>query len=387
MAMLVAPASEALLIGLLGAPEPWRGAAGGALGGLALLAVFDLVSALVRIERTSPRRRLGRRFRSRKWLRRLAVAAATLLALPFLLQAYQRIALPDDPIRSGNRPRLTIVTGLPLFWDEADVIDTLGQPGHGNPTLAVLRTAFDLRAADAFSALANDPLVLVAQPRPPDAAALVALDSWVRAGGRLLILTDPALRWPSKWPHGDPRRPPLHDGLDPLIAHWSLKLEPLPSGPPAYHHIGRFRLMLADPGRLVANRPGCRIEAGGLIADCRIGSGRAILLADADLLHPLLWSGPGEIGPTRRGRTADNIAFVVHLLDRLSGEARPRAGDSVAWIHGSDSVARSISAALLAPILILSIGLALPGLGKATSSRKDSDRLIHSKEGRSKTEQ
>jgi hypothetical protein len=138
---------------------------------------------------------------------------------------------------------------------------------------------------------------------------------------------------------------------------------------------------------LVANRPGCRIEAGGLIADCRIGSGRAILLADADLLHPLLWSGPGEIGPTRRGRTADNIAFVVHLLDRLSGEARPRAGDSVAWIHGSDSVVRAISAALLAPILILSIGLALPGLGKATSSRKDSDRLIHSREHGSKTEQ
>jgi hypothetical protein len=145
--------------------------------------------------------------------------------------------------------------------------------------------------------------------------------------------------------------------------------------------------MLADPGHLVAKRPGCRIEAGGLIADCRIGSGRAILLADADLLHPLLWSGPGEIGPTRRGRTADNIAFVVHLLDRLSGKARPRAGDSVAWIHGSDSVVRAISAALLAPILILSIGLALPGLGKATSSRKDSDRLIHSREDGSKTEQ
>jgi hypothetical protein len=61
MAMLVVTASEALLIGLLGAPDPWRGAAGGALGGLALLAVFDLVSALVRIERTwAPRTRGGR---------------------------------------------------------------------------------------------------------------------------------------------------------------------------------------------------------------------------------------------------------------------------------------------------------------------------------------
>lgn len=320
-------------------------------------------------------------------LKLIALGVLTLLALPFLLQAYQRSALPDDPVPTGNQPRLTIITGLPLFWDEGNVIDSLGESGNGNPAIAALRTAFDLRAADDISGLVSERLLLLAQPRPPGPAGLVAIDSWVRAGGKLLILTDPALRWPSRWPHGDPRRPPAQDGLGPLIAHWGLRLEPLPAGPPSYRQIGRFRLMLADPGRFVAERPGCRVETDGLVAHCRIGRGQVILISDADLLHPLLWSGPGEIGPTRRGRTADNLSFIIHLLDRLSGRAGQRAGDSVAWISQSDSAATAISAALLAPILILFIGLALLRLGKATSSRKDSDRLIHSGEGRSKTEQ
>ena len=47
------------------------------------------------------------------------------------------------------------------------------------------------------------------QPQAQPAAVLVELDQWVRGGGHVLLLADPALEWPSERPFGDPLRPPL----------------------------------------------------------------------------------------------------------------------------------------------------------------------------------
>ena len=51
-------------------------------------------------------------------------------------------------------------------------------------------------------------LLLAAQPQALTAERLVALDDWVRAGGRLVLLADPSLRWESSRPLGDRFRPP-----------------------------------------------------------------------------------------------------------------------------------------------------------------------------------
>ena len=48
----------------------------------------------------------------------------------------------------------------------------------------------------------------MAHPLAQPAEDLVALDDWVRGGGRVLLLADPMLEWPSKRPLGDPLRPP-----------------------------------------------------------------------------------------------------------------------------------------------------------------------------------
>ncbi len=48
----------------------------------------------------------------------------------------------------------------------------------------------------------------MAHPLAQPAEDLVALDNWVRGGGRVLLLADPMLEWPSKRPLGDPLRPP-----------------------------------------------------------------------------------------------------------------------------------------------------------------------------------
>ena len=54
---------------------------------------------------------------------------------------------------------------------------------------------------------------------------LVELDQWVRGGGRLLLLADPMLEWPSERPLGDRLRPPPAFADTGLLAHWGLRLE------------------------------------------------------------------------------------------------------------------------------------------------------------------
>ena len=48
----------------------------------------------------------------------------------------------------------------------------------------------------------------MAHPLAQPAEALVDLDRWVRDGGRVLLLADPQLEWPSERPLGDKLRPP-----------------------------------------------------------------------------------------------------------------------------------------------------------------------------------
>ena len=45
--------------------------------------------------------------------------------------------------------------------------------------------------------------MLLAHPMAQTADALVDLDRWVRGGGRVLLLADPRLEWPSERPLGD----------------------------------------------------------------------------------------------------------------------------------------------------------------------------------------
>ena len=75
---------------------------------------------------------------------------------------------------------------------------------------------------DSFDALnvRSTPLLLLAQPRALAPAEMVKLDSWVRDGGKLLILADPALQWGSLYPLGDKRRPLFTSLLSPLFSHW-----------------------------------------------------------------------------------------------------------------------------------------------------------------------
>jgi hypothetical protein len=222
------------------------------------------------------------------------------------------------------------LSGLPLIWGEEG-----GLGGRPTAFYTALDRAYRVRPIDAATStlLRTASLLLMAQPRPPGPAALIAIDGWVRSGGRALILTDPALRWPSDLGLGDPRRAPSDDGLGPLLMHWGLGLEPTQEGKALImRHVDGRRLVMAAPGRFVVRDGQCVVTLDGLMADCAIGRGRVLLLADADLLHDLLWIGPGAAGATRAGRLADNAAFIVEQIDRLSGQAGRGQADRIDWM-------------------------------------------------------
>lgn len=123
--------------------------------------------------------------------------------------------------------------------------------------------------------------LVIAQPRPLEPAENVALDSWVRGGGHVLLFADPLLTSESRFALGDPRRPADTVLLGPILAHWGLALREgrESAGTP---------FPVAAPGELSLLGDGprdCRIEQNGLIAQCRIGKGSALIVADAALLE------------------------------------------------------------------------------------------------------
>jgi hypothetical protein len=110
----------------------------------------------------------------------------------------------------------------------------------------------------------------------------VVLDQWIRRGGRLLLLADPRLEWPSKQPLGDLTRPPPMFMDTGLLAHWGLRLD-APDQPGAEKRkLGGYTIVAASPGSL---HGACSISADELVARCRVGGGIAIVVADADLLE------------------------------------------------------------------------------------------------------
>lgn len=218
------------------------------------------------------------------------VLAGMMLASIFWL----RPALPPAPVDAASPliptappSRIAIMGSVPLFRAEtADVADRIkGGDGLGDgshPLIAALRKRHRVEPIDTLDGMALAPArhALLVQPRALSPEELVALDGFVRGGGRLLLFTDPLLTWPSGFALTDPRGPLRAGLMGPLLGHWGLVLT-LRDDPSD------------DSGRLVARAEGadeqgdrCTIETGGMIARCRIGKGAAIVVADADRIAP-----------------------------------------------------------------------------------------------------
>lgn len=188
----------------------------------------------------------------------LAIAAAA---------AWSVTQTPPDlgPRDQSEKPALLLLTSLPLLFGES-----FGLEG-GSPALTRLEQRYIVQpigVADAASLKGR--LLLMAHPRAQPAEALVELDEWVRGGGRVLLLADPRLDWPSERPLGDILRPPPAFADTGLLAHWGIRLV----APDATSSAGR----LESSGN-------CKAEDEGILVRCRIGKGQATVIADADFLN------------------------------------------------------------------------------------------------------
>ena len=256
-----------------------------------------------------------------------------LLALLLLLMSSLLAYAFTRPAPDGPKPSLGLMTTLPLQWSEGGVEADLADDAQPHPAFARLGQSYDVQPLDDVRDLAEQRMLLLAQPRAFSPAELVQLDSWVRKGGRLLILADPALQWGSLYPLGDKRRPLFTSMLSPLFTHWGLELVlPIADAEPmAIRKIGKLSIRTQTPGEwLNINRGGsarCALEEGGLLADCKIGKGRALLVADADLLDTAYWEGRGMRVLTG-GDEFGNLAWVESLLARL-GKGDSISGDFV----------------------------------------------------------
>ncbi|HEX8582872.1 MAG TPA: hypothetical protein VF680_00495 [Allosphingosinicella sp.] len=261
--------------------------------------------------------------RSGLWLALAAGAAvlALLIAWPLVRGAYQRVAgAPEPHPVVAIRPPVLLMTALPLVWGEGGAFDPQSRPVA---IYTALQREFTMKPIDALDSqsLGEAPVLLLIQPRWLAPKELVALDAWIRGGGRALILTDPTLHWPSDLPPGDIRRPPPVGLLGPLLTHWGLTL----AAGPEHELDRRFernrRLAMEAPGHFTATGRACRVTEPWF-AECRVGKGQALLLADADLVRDELWLETGS--GSGQGRTADNPLFLADLLDRLAGVNRQR---------------------------------------------------------------
>lgn len=229
---------------------------------------------------------------------------------------------------SQTRDNLGLMTSLPILWAEEPSIGAMLSKAEAPPHWArgVLEARGPVVPLDriASQTLRGVGVAVLAQPRPLGPEELAALDRWVRGGGKLLLFADPMLTAQSIFPVGDKRRPQAIAMVDPLLAHWGLELgfdDATGEGEATVQAAG-LSLPVNLPGTLKASGGHCTVDPSALVATCRIGRGRAVIVADAALLE-----SEGVTGPeARKSALVGLLALVENRHEGESGKTGVKPG-------------------------------------------------------------
>lgn len=196
--------------------------------------------------------------------------------------------------RASQAP-VGLFTTLPIMWQEGvDITAELSGETRSHWAKAELGKRGALVPLDALagppghSPLASLRRLVIAQPRILSPQENVALDDWVRGGGKLLLLADPALTEESAYALGDPRRPQAVVLLSPILKRWGLELRVDQQDAFEEHDVDVMGVAVPVnlPGHFATSGQGnCRLWAEGLAVTCTIGKGRVVALADAAVLE------------------------------------------------------------------------------------------------------
>jgi hypothetical protein len=224
---------------------------------------------------------------------------------------------------------IKMMTSLPIIWGEGGSMQAiLSGDAEPAPIYKYWRDRYEMEAVDSLEGLGSSEtdIVMLVQPRAMAPADLADLDDWIRKGGDAIIMTDPDLLWPSAFPLGDPQRPLSSGLLSPLLKHWGLELvsqnKPATAVELEYADhkiatigIGGFEVLELD----TANEVACKFSETGFIAQCQIGAGRVILVADADFLHEQLWTNDNQ---WQESGESDAMRFVDTLIDQFNNVSK-----------------------------------------------------------------
>lgn len=224
------------------------------------------------------------------------------------------------PPMTAHRVSLDVLSGIPLTGDHTQFGASLRGGVSREPVLDRLEQVARVALIDSVPETpVQGRVLLLIHPKALEPQQLVAIDSYVRRGGRAMILADALSNWPQPHPAGDPRNPVMTSLLTPLLTHWGLELD----APPGLQthlvtmHDAGERLHFFSPGRFRVIQPPCTVIGTGIIARCRLGQGQAVLVSDADWLAAPYWRGPTGDGPARAA--AGNMAWLAAEVQALAG--------------------------------------------------------------------
>jgi len=200
---------------------------------------------------------------------------------------------------------LGLMTSLPLYWPLGAGIEEIASGRTELPwQRQVLERRFHPIPLDTLTSIPalspdepdTDPLagleyLAVIQPRGLSPADNVALDEWVRAGGRLLLVLDPMLTGEYDMPLGDPRRPNDTALVPPVVARWGLSIsyaEDTQSDRDLRGNDDQFLSQVSAYGEISttdAVQTRCEIAESQVVAICEVGAGRVTLYADAAIFE------------------------------------------------------------------------------------------------------
>jgi len=236
------------------------------------------------------------------------VAAALLAGVLGLTACGSAPAPPAAPESPAPAASLGLMTSLPLYWPLGAAVGDIAA-GRAEPPWqrAALEQGFALEPLDTLSPipalspdnpdlapLANLTRLAIIQPRGFSPADNVALDTWVRAGGRLLLVLDPALTGHYDLPLGDPRLPSRGALIPPVVARWgmAIRFDDAQSSKLVDASLGGTWLPLVLSGEVTIIDPeaaDCTLLASAAAARCAVGEGQVTLIADAAIFeHPEL---------------------------------------------------------------------------------------------------
>jgi hypothetical protein len=223
-----------------------------------------------------------------RWFTRRRIAALVAVTGIVTIALWLLANSGAGKVEQSEEP-LGLFTSLPILWSEqADLHDMLATPAPPHWARGALAENGRLVALDTLLDLSRFERLVIAQPRPLSPDENVALDAWVRSGGRLLMFADPMLTQESAYSLGDRRRPQDVVLLSPILSRWGLKLQFDDMQAGGLRENAGEGVDVDLPGQFTVVGGGvgaqCLIGAEALVARCSVGKGRATIVADAAVL-------------------------------------------------------------------------------------------------------